>query len=115
MILGSSHQARSERSSACRTCDEPLPHLGCMPIIHPHANVHYLLHGQGANETSADRLKGWQHDDALRSLLEESEPSSFDGNTSDTSRPRLIWAQEREKRLIATKQEAEAAARSMQG
>ncbi len=38
--------------------DEPLPHLGCMPIIHPHANVHYLLHGQGANETSADRLKG---------------------------------------------------------
>ena len=49
------------------------------------------------------------------SLLEESEPPSFDGNTSDTSRPRLIWAQEREKRLIATKQEAEAAARSMQG
>ena len=63
----------------------------------------------------ADRLKGWQHDEALRSLLEESEPPSFDGNTSDTSRPRLIWAQEREKRLIATKQEAEAAARSMQG
>ena len=63
----------------------------------------------------ADRLKGWQHDEALRSLLEESEPGAFDGNTSDTSRPRLIWAQEREKRLIATKQEAEAAARSMQG
>ena len=22
------------------------PHLGCMPIIHPHSNVHYFLHGR---------------------------------------------------------------------
>lgn len=48
----------------------------------------------------------------MRSLswsLQE-EPVEINGNTSETSRPRLLWAQAREMKLIARKQEAEKAA-----
>ena len=32
--------------------------LGCMPIIHPWANLNYILHGQGESQSSAERLNG---------------------------------------------------------
>ena len=32
--------------------------LGCMPIIHPWANLHYILYGQGENQSSVERLRG---------------------------------------------------------
>lgn len=32
--------------------------LGCMPIIHPWANLHYLLFGQQDDESSVERLNG---------------------------------------------------------
>ena len=38
--------------------EDPDPHLGCMPIVHPWANVYYLLFGSGASQSSYDRLKG---------------------------------------------------------
>jgi hypothetical protein len=62
-----------------------------------------------------DRLFGWQHDLELRALLEEEEPVTIQGNTSETSRPRLLWAQARETKLIQTKQEAEARSKSVTG
>jgi hypothetical protein len=34
----------------------------------------------------------------------------IEGNSSETARPRLLWAQAREMKLIARKQEAEKAA-----
>ena len=48
---------------------------------------------------------------SLSGLLQD-EPVEINGNTSETSRPRLLWAQAREMKLIARKQEAEKAAYS---
>ena len=44
--------------------------LGCMPIIHPWANLDYLLHGQDQSESSVERLNGTVSDIDLNCKFE---------------------------------------------